>query len=135
MDLVKLDLDLAYFQYKGEFYTQFQGLGMGSSTSSPLSDIFMEDFEEAALANYPTGDENLSPSEVILFWFRKADDTIIAIRNDHVDTFHNYLNSIHPDIQWTKEVEQDGRINMLDVTIIHKDDGSLDFDVYWKPTH
>ena len=108
---------------------------MGKSTSSPLADIFMEDFETAALANYPTGDNNISPSEIILFWLRKADDTLVAIHNDHIQPLHDYLNSIHPDIKWTKEVEADGKIAMLDVTIIHNQDGSLDFDVYRKPTH
>ena len=43
--------------------------------------------------------------------------------------------SIHPDINWTKEVEQEGRIAMLDVSIIRNADGTLDFDVYRKPTH
>ena len=108
---------------------------MGKSTSSPLSDIYMEDFEAAALANYPTGDNSISPSEVILFWVRKADDTLTAIHNDHIQPLHDYLNSIHPDIRWTKEVEQDGRIAMLDVQIIRNPDGKLNFDVYRKPTH
>ena len=61
-----------------------KGFGMGKSTSSLLSDIFMEDFEAAALTNYLTGDSNISPSEVILFWYRKADDTIVAIHKDHI---------------------------------------------------
>ena len=116
--LVKLDLDLAYFRWKGEFYKQKKGFGMGKSTSSPMSDIYMEDFEAAALSNYPTGDDTTSPSDIILFWVRKADDTLTAIRNDHIQPLHDYLNSIHPDVQWTKEVEKEGRIAMLDVTII-----------------
>ena len=129
MALVKLDLDLAYFQWRGLFYKQLKGFGMGKSTSSRLSDIFMEDFAASALANYPTGYSNISPSEVILFWFRKADDTIVAIHKDHIQSLHNYLNSIHPDIKWTKEVEQNGQIAMLDVNIIHNPDGTLHFDV------
>ena len=133
--LVKLDLDLAYFRWRGEYYKQLKGFGMGKSTSSPLSDIYMEEFEQAALANYPTGDSNITPSDVILFWFRKADDTIMAIHNDHIQPLHDYLNSIHPDVQWTKEIEEDRRIAMLDVTIIRNDNGTLDFDVYRKPTH
>ena len=133
--LVKLDLDLAYFRWNNAYYKQLKGFGMGKSTSSPLSDIYMEAFEQAALANYPTGDSNITPSDVILFWFRKADDTIIAIHNNHIQPLHDYLNSIHPDIQWTKETEVNGRIAMLDVTIIRNADGTLDFDVYRKPTH
>ena len=82
--LTKLDLGLAYFRWRGNYYRQLKGFGMGKSTSSPLSDIYMEDFEAKALAQYPTGDNSISPSEAILFWFRKANDTITAIHNDHI---------------------------------------------------
>ena len=132
MALVKLDLVLPV---EGMFLQTTQGFGMGKSTSSPLSDIFMEDFEQAALANYPTGDSAISPSDVILFWLRKADDTLVAVHKDHIHPLHHYLNSIHPDIKWTIETEQNGRIAMLDVLIIHNPDASLSFDVYRKPTH
>ena len=73
VDLIRKDLELAYFQWKGEFYAQPKGLGMGKSTSSPLSDLFMEQFEQEALANYDTGNDATAPSDVILFWLRKAD--------------------------------------------------------------
>ena len=58
--LLKLDIELAYFRYGGDFYAQPRGLGMGKSTSSPLSDIFMENFEQSALASF-------AHSESILF--------------------------------------------------------------------
>ena len=133
--MIKLDLDLAYFRWNANYYKQLKGFGMGKSTSSPLSDLYMESFEQAALTNYPTGDSTTSPSDVILFWLRKADDTLVAVHNDHIQALHDYLNSIHPDIKWTKEVEKVGRIPMLDVTVICNSDGTLDFDVYRKPTH
>ena len=75
--LVKLDLNLAYFRWRESFFKQVKEFGMGKSTSSPLSDIYMEDFEAAALASYPTGDSNISPGEIVLFWLRKADDTLV----------------------------------------------------------
>ena len=84
MALIKLDLDLAYFCWGDAYYKQLKGFGMGKSTSSPLSDIFMEDFKEAALTNYPTGDSSINPREVILWWYRKADDTLVAVHNDHI---------------------------------------------------
>ena len=135
MAMLTCDLNLAYFRWDGEFYAQRRGLGMGKSTSSPLSDIFMEDFEGKALTQYQTGDPSITPHDVILFWFRKADDTVTAIRNDHIDPFFTFLNSLHPSIQWTMEREKDGRLPMLDVLIEKKEDGSLEFDVYRKPTH
>ena len=88
MALIKLDLDLAYFRWGDAYYKQLKGFGMGNSTSSPLSDIYMEDFEATALANYPTGDPTISPGELILFWYRKANDTLVAIHNDHIQPLH-----------------------------------------------
>ena len=99
VNLIRQDLELAYFQWRGEFFAQPKGLGMGKSTSSPLSDLFMEDFEQKALQNYETGSEGVSPSDVILFWYRKADDTITAIHKHHITPFFNYINNIHPDIK------------------------------------
>ena len=126
--LLKLDIELAYFFFRGDYYSQPRGLGMGKSTSSPLSDVFMEDFEQKALAAFTHRDS-------ILFWLRKADDTLIAIHADHADSLFTYINSLHPDIKWTKEEEVDGRIHMLDVDIKRNTNGTLSFDVYRKPTH
>jgi hypothetical protein len=58
-----------------------------------------------------------------------------AIYRDHVASFHTFLNSVHDNIKWTFKGEVDGRINMLDLTIIRQPDGTLEFDVYRKPTH
>ena len=118
--LLKLDIELAY--------SQPRGLGMGKSTSSPLSDVFMEDFEQKALATFPHND-------AILFWLRKADDTLVAVHKDHAEGLFTHINSIHPDIKWTKEEEEEGTIHMLDVSIKRNADGSLAFDVVRKPTH
>ena len=56
----------------------------------------MEDFEEAALTNYPTGDDTTSPSYVILFWLRKADDTLVAVHNDHIHRFIGRTGGLSP---------------------------------------
>ena len=135
VNLIQKDLELAYFQWNGEFFAQPKGLGMGKSTSSPLSDLFMEEFEQSALANYDTGNPNIPASDIILFWFRKADDTITAIHKNHIEPFFAHLNSIHRDIKWTKEEESEGKIAMLDVAITRDYEGRLTFDVYRKPTH
>ena len=87
--MFKLDLDLAYFRWQGNFFKQLNGFGMGKSTSSPLLDIYIEDSEAAGLAYFPTGDDSISPSDVILFWYRKADNTIVGIHNDHIQPLHD----------------------------------------------
>jgi hypothetical protein len=73
--------------------------------------------------------------DILQCWYRQADNTFTSIHGDHIIPFHAWLNSIHPDIQWTYEVGKEGRLNMLDISIIHAPDGSLSFEVYRKPTH
>jgi hypothetical protein len=75
------------------------------------------------------------PVSVNLFWFRQVDDTMTPITRDQVARFHAFLNSVHKNIKWTFKSEVDGHINMLDLTILRQSDGSLEFDVYRKPTH
>jgi hypothetical protein len=77
----------------------------------------------------------LPPISIILFWFRQADDTMTAIQHDHVTSFLAFFNAIHEKIKWTYETEVNGRINILDLTILRQQDGTLEFDVYRKPTH
>jgi hypothetical protein len=73
--------------------------------------------------------------DVLQCWFQKADDMFTSIDKNHIHPFCAFLNNIHPDIQWTLEIEKERRFNMLDVTIIRDQDGHLEFEVYRKPTH
>jgi hypothetical protein len=114
---------------------------MGDPTSTLVSNAYMTEFEKDVLTRYRLIHDPLHippappPVSVILFWFRQADDTMTAIHRDHIAPFLAFLNSVHENIKWTFESEVDGRINMLDLTILRQSDGSLEFDVFRKPTH
>lgn len=45
-------INTTYFQVDNKFYHKKFGMAMGSPLSSPLSDIFMEDFEKRTLDQY-----------------------------------------------------------------------------------
>ena len=47
----------------------------------------------------------------------------------------NHLNSIHPSIKFTMELEEGGSIPFLDTRVTRKVEGKLDITVYRKPTH
>ena len=96
---------------------------MGKSTSSPLSDLFIENFEQNSLASFTHRDS-------VLFWLCKTDDTLIAIHTDHAVSLFTRINSLHQDIKWTKEEEVDGLNHMLDVDIQRNTNSSLSFDVF-----
>ena len=53
----------------------------------------------------------------------------------HIEPFIQHLNAQHTSIQWTSELEADGKLPMLDTLTTRMSDGSLKFSVYRKPTH
>ena len=58
------------------------------------------------------------------------DDTCHRI-NDFLDL----LNNVEPSIQFTVEVESNGKLLFLDVLLEHEEDGSFSTTLYRKPTH
>ena len=49
--------------------------------------------------------------------------------------FLEHLNGLHSSIQFTIEPERNGSISFLDVEVSRREDGSLAWRVYRKPTH
>ena len=99
---------------------------MGSPLSPVLADLFME-FEQTALLS-----ADLKPS----IWLRYVDDSFVWPHSKQdLQRSLQHLNSLHTNIQFTIEQEQDGHIAFLDVEISRKQDGTLACIVYRKPTH
>ena len=64
-----------------------------------------------------------------------ATSTILfAVRHDEIDAFHHHLDEQNTDIQFTREVEENGKLPFLDC-LVSRDDNSLRTTVYRKPTH
>ena len=99
---------------------------MGSSMSVTVANLLMEEIEERALSTF-------SPTP--RFWKRYVDDPCTAIQSDSISHFHDHLNSINANIQFTYETEKDGSLPFLDILLSHDPDGSVRTSVYWKPTH
>ena len=90
---------------------------MGSPLSSIVTNIFMEHFEKIAMQTV-----NNTPS----MWLRYVDDTFFLwpYGPEELSLFLKHINNIRPSIQFTKEVEDDGKISFLDVLVV-KDSGGL----------
>ena len=99
---------------------------MGSSVSPVVANLYMEDFEEKALASAP------NPPYL---WMRYVDDTFKVIHEYNIEEFTSHINSIDPHIQFTIEPEKNGSIPFLDTEILLNDDASINTKVYRKPTH
>ena len=89
---------------------------MGSPVSVVLAEIVMENIEEQALATY---------TRTVRLWLRYVDDTFTAV--------HEHLNRQNADIQFTKEIEENGKIPFLDC-LVTRDNNKLKTTIYRKPT-
>ena len=125
MDLLNLCLTSTYFQYNGRHYKQLHGTAMGSPVSVVVAEIVMQHVEESALATC---------RQTIPLWLRYVDDTFTAVHKDEIDDFHDHLNEQNADIQFTKEIEENGKLPFLDCLISRHSD-VLRTTVYRKPTH
>ena len=126
LQLLTFCLNTTYFCYEGTFYKQKQGTAMGSSVSPVIANLYMEDFEQRAIASAP------HPPYT---WLRYVDDTFVVLHEYNIESFTNHINSIDPHIKFTMEPEEDGHIPFLDTEIILNDDATTNTRVFRKPTH
>ena len=125
MDLLNLCLTSTYFQYNGKHYKQLHGTAMGSPVSVVVAEIVMQHVEERALATC---------RQTIPLWLRYVDDTFTAVYKDEIDDFHDHLNEQNAGIQFTREIEENGKLPFLDC-LVSRDNNELRTTVYRKPTH
>ena len=98
---------------------------MGFPVSVVVAKIDMQNIEEQALANY---------TRTIPLWLRYVHDTFTAVHKAVIDDFHEHLNRQNADIQFTKEIEENGKIPFLDC-LVTRDNNKLKTTIYRKPTH
>ena len=108
MAALDICFDSTNFVYKGVTYQQVFGTPMGS----------LKTFHSPPMC-----------------WLRYVDDVYAIIKEEHLDDFHQHLNSMQASIKFTREKEVNGTVSFLDVTVTRKHDGSLITSVCRKPTH
>ena len=57
-----------------------------------------------------------------------------AVHKDEIDDFHDHLNEQNVDIQFTKEIDENGKLPFLHC-LVSRDNNELRTTVYRKPTH
>ena len=74
--------------------------------------------------------------QTIPLWLRYVDDTFTAVHKDEIDDFHDHLNGKNADIQFTKEIEENGKLPFSRPDcLVSSDNNELRTTVYRKPTH
>jgi len=128
ISLMKTVLRQNYFQHEKEIFLQTEGLAMGAPTSSILSEVFLQHLEHNRICKILVEND-------IVAYFRYVDD-ILIIYNAHKTEIANVLvlfNSLHPKIKFTSELEEDNKINFLDLTL-HRLPTGVFASIYRKPT-
>ena len=125
MDLLELSMSTRCFQFRGTHYELSDGLPMGSPASPCIANIFMADFEEKALQRF---------EQTPKVWLRFVDDVFSIVKRNTVQKLLNHLNNENESIQFTFEVEKEGKLPFMDVTV-HRCGSNLRTSVYRKPTH
>jgi hypothetical protein len=116
------------FRFYEEIYQQIDGVSMGSPLAPAFADLFMTHIE-SKLQQYEY-------NHTIKTSYRYVDDTFIVMNGKErdVDNLLQYVNSLHSDIKFTCEKENNFEISFLDVKIIR---GRTKFDttIFRKKTH
>jgi len=107
---------------------QKDGFAMGAPSSGLIAELFLQNLEHLHL-------DHLSYRHKIIGYFRYVDDIVLIYDPSHTDV-QNILddfNTMHPNLEFTAETENDNKINYLDITI-HKTPTSWKTSIYRKPT-
>ena len=101
---------------------------MGNPLGPTLANAFLSHHEVEWLRDCPI---SFKP----LLYRRYVDDTFLAFRSqEHIPLFLEYLNSKHPNIEFTSEKENDGNLPFLDILVSRQNDHSFKTSIYRKPT-
>ena len=93
---------------RDRYYTQNDGLPMGSPISSILEEVFLQHLEKTKILT-----NNDRHSHKILYWHRYVDDILILYRGNkrQCEQLITHINKIHKNITFTVEYEHNNSIN------------------------
>ena len=97
---------------------------MGSSLGPVLANIIMTELEKIVLPK-------LFEEEMIKFYVRYVDDTLVMIKEEKVNEVLQRFNEFDKNLQFTVDTFDDGIVHFLDILV----DSKGDTDVYSKPTN
>ena len=126
--LKKLVLDCCTkttFSFNERLYDQIDGVCMGSALGPVLANIIMTELERLILPK-------LIESDIIRFYIRYVDDTLVLVKEDRIDEVLAAFNSFDRNLQFTVDEFDDGLVHFLD---LNYDVTTREIDVYSKPTN
>ena len=114
--LLTLATKSSCFLFNGVYYSQLDGVAMGSPLGPTLANLFLAYHEEKWLNDCPV---QFKP----LYYRRYVDDIFLMFQNkSQVLKFLRYMNSRHQNIRFTVEEEENGSLSFLDIKITRNGD-------------
>ena len=128
-DLLSAAAKESFFSFDGSLYCQIDGAAMGSPFGPTLANTFLCHYEKEWLDSCPT---ELKPK----LYKRYVDDIFVMFRSrDDVKKFADYMNTKHPNIHFTFEIEDQNSFSFLDIKIIRNTaKKAFETSVYRKST-
>ena len=116
-ELLTLAMEETCFIFDGKLYKQCDGVSMGSPLGPDYANSFMSYHEKIWLDECP---DDIKPIK----YRRYVDDIFVLCRDrEHHEKFKEYMNSKHPNIAFTDELEENNMLPFLDVAVTRTDDG------------
>ena len=119
LNITKFLFDNMYFIFNGKYYRQIRGCPMGSPISCLFANIVLEDLELECLRSLEN--QNCKPK----FYARYVDDTFICLKKTDLEKTYQMFNKFDKDLKFTYEIENDQKINFLDVTVCRSNNNIL----------
>ena len=125
--ILELAVSDTYFVFDNILYKQIDGMAMGSPLGPTFANIFMCNLEESFLEQCPN---TFKP----MFYKRYVDDTFVLFKDrSHAKSFLSFINSLHPNIEFSMDIENNSQLSFLDV-LVSKIDGEFVTGVFRKNT-
>ena len=125
--LLTLSVKSSCFLFNDVYYKQVDGVAMGSPLGPTLANLFLVYYEHKWLEKCPL---QFRPK----YYRRYVDDIFLMFESrDHVKKFFKYMNSRHPNIQFTCEEESNNKISFLDISVT-RINNKLTTSLYRKKT-
>ena len=71
----------------------------------------------------------------LYFWRRYANDTFTVVKEESITFVLEQLDSYHPNLQFTFELENVGKLSFLDILVIRQSNNKFQTPVYRKNTN
>ena len=126
-ELLKFAVYESFFTFDNEYYSQLDGVAMGSPLGPTLANAFLCHFEKQWLSDCP---QDFCPN----IYRRYVDDIFVTFNSyQQLKKFVEYMTTKHPNIKFTFEHEHNNSFSFLNVKIC-RENNKLTTSVYRTPT-